>query len=259
MSALGADPEATPDGGADPEAAPDAEIDPGAAPDGQADPEAAPEADAQPEAASYGSPPDDHAPARRPVSKLAIVTLITGILALVPLAIGFGIAALAGIRRTGRRGHGMAVAGLFLAGAWVVAGGTAGIADYFTHGFHEKVHVQYNQDAIFTLKPGECLDGQPNSKDFTLVSCTTPHDAEVFATFPLPAGAWPGTTVLQEYASAGCGSRLSGYINPQLAGASLTQVYVYPDQPSWSAGVRTVVCEVRANSGQMTGSVRNTG
>jgi Septum formation len=257
MSALGADPEATPDGGADPEAAPDGEIDPEAAPDGEADPEAASGEGAPPEATPYGRPPED-APAR-PVSKLAIVTLITGILALVPLAIGFGIAALAGIRKTGRRGHGMAVAGLFLAGAWVVAGGTAGIADYFTHGFHQKVHVQYNQNAIFTLRPGECLNGQPNSQNFTLVSCTTPHDAEVFATFPLPATAWPGTATLQQDASAGCGSRLSGYINPQLASASLTQVYVYPDQPSWSAGVRTVVCEVRANSGQMTGSVRSPG
>lgn len=258
MSALGADPEATPEGGANRKAAPDGRMDPEAAPEAGADPQVTPEGAAQPGATPYGQPPDDHVPAR-PVSKLAIATLVTGILALVPIALALGIAALSGIRKTGRRGRGMAVAGLFLAGAWVVAGGTAGIAYYFTHGFHAKVHVQYNQDAIFTLRPGECLDGQPNSKSFTLVSCSAPHDAEVFATFPLPDSAWPGTTVLQQDASAGCAGQLNGYINPELASASLTQVYVYPDQPSWAAGVRTVVCEVRANSGQMTGSVRNPG
>jgi Septum formation len=258
MSALGADPEATPDGEADPEAAPEGGAQPEAMPESAAEPEAMPEGHDEPQATPHGQPPRDDASAR-PVSKLAIVTLITGILALVPIALVCGIAALAGIRKAGRRGRGMAVAGLFLAGAWVVAGGTAGIAYYFTHGFQPKVHVQYNRDAIFTLRPGECLNGRPNSQDFTLVSCATPHDAEVFATFPLPASAWPGTTVLQQDAGTGCGSRLSGYLNPALASASLTQVYVYPDQQSWSAGVRTVVCEVRANSGQMTGSVRKPG
>ena len=213
---------------------------------------------AEPEAAPDRSPAGDAGP-RPPVSKLAIAALVTGILALVPLALGLGVAALSVIRRTGRRGHGMAVAGVFLAVAWVVAGGTAGIAAVITHGFREKVQVRYGADAIFTLRQGECLNGPPNGRYFTPVSCATPHDAEVFATFALPATRWPGTAALQEDASAGCASRLSGYMNPQLPNAGLSQVFVYPDQRAWAAGVRTVVCEVRASSGQLTGSVRSTG
>ncbi|MBV9383653.1 MAG: septum formation family protein [Streptosporangiaceae bacterium] len=246
MSALGADPEATPDGGADPEAMPE----------GGAGPEGVPGGETGTEATPVGGAPAG--PARdRPVSKLAVATLVTGILALVPVALACGIAALSVIRRTGRRGRGMAVGGLFAAAAWVVAGGTAGIAAVVTHGFKPKVTVQYSQNAIFKLRAGECLNGQPNGQSYTIVPCATAHDAEVFATFAVPGSTWPGTAVLQQEASTGCGSRVSGYMNPQLLGAGLTQVFIYPDLNSWSAGVRTMICEVRSSNGRMTGSVHN--
>ena len=58
--------------------------------------------------------------------------------------------------------------------------------------------------------------------------------------------------------SSGCASRLTGYLNPQLA-TNLAQSYVYPGQQAWDTGERTVVCEVRATSGQLTGSVRQAG
>ena len=45
-------------------------------------------------------------------------------------------------------------------------------------------------------------------------------------------------------------------MNPQLATADLAQEFVYPNQAAWQAGERTVVCEVRSPSGQLTGSVR---
>ena len=64
---------------------------------------------------------------------------------------------------------------------------------------------------------------------------------------------------MQADAGDGCASRLDSYIDPQLAAAGLTQDYVYPNQAAWQAGERTVVCEVRAQSGQLTGSVRATG
>ena len=51
-------------------------------------------------------------------------------------------------------------------------------------------------------------------------------------------------------------ARLIGYINPQLA-ISLAQSYVFPDKVAWTAGTRTVICEVHAVSGQLTGSVRS--
>jgi hypothetical protein len=44
-------------------------------------------------------------------------------------------------------------------------------------------------------------------------------------------------------------------VNPQLA-ISLSSTYVYPDTIAWQAGTRTVICEVRATSEELTGSVR---
>jgi len=209
-----------------------------------------------------GTEPDaEHSPEhsagsgrREPVSKLAVVALITGLLALVPIAVACAIAALIGIRRSGRRGHGMAIAALFASATWLIMGSAVGTVAALTHGFKKPVTLKYHESAVFKLRVGDCVSTR-NGQLVTVLPCTAPHEAEVFATFTLPASAWPGTAALRRDASSGCASRLTGYINPQLA-ISLAQSYVYPNKVAWTAGTRTVVCEVRAASGQLTGSVR---
>jgi hypothetical protein len=177
------------------------------------------------------------------------------VLALVPISVACAIAALVGIGRTGRRGHGMAMAALFVSAAWVVMGTAVGTVAVLTHGFKKPVTVKYHESAVFKLREGDCVNMR-SGELVTVLPCTIPHQAEVFATFTLPASAWPGTAALRGDASSGCASRLTGYINPQLA-ISLTQSYVFPNKVAWTAGTRTVICEVRAASGQLTGSVRN--
>jgi hypothetical protein len=198
---------------------------------------------------------DEDAPYARPkVSKLAVIALITGVIPLVPIALITGIAALFGIRRSGRRGQGMAVTALFFAVGWVVLAAGVGVIAHYTHDFKKPVKVVYSEASVFKLQEGECLN-TANGQQVTIVDCTTPHDAEVFGTFVLPAGKWPGTPAIEQDASTGCSTRLTGYINPQLA-ISLTQTYVYPTQGDWAAGTRTVICEVRPISGQLSESVR---
>ena len=152
----------------------------------------------------------------------------------------------------------LAVVGIIF-GIIVLVGVAVGVLAVVTHGFRPKTVVTYRPAAVFGLRPGECVNSRANGLSFTVLSCATPHDAEVFATFILPAGAWPGTTAVQQDASSGCEIRLSSYLNPQLATADLTQEYVYPNRAAWQAGERTVVCEVSAVSGQLTGSVRAKG
>ena len=180
--------------------------------------------------------------------------MITGILALVPIAVASAIGALIGIRRTGRRGHGMAMAGLVASAAWVIAVVAVGTVGVITHGFKKPVTVKYHESAVFKLQEGDCVN-MLNGQVVTVLPCTTPHQAEVFATFTLPVSAWPGTAAVRQRASSGCESRLTGYINPQLA-ISLAQSYVFPNKVAWTAGTRTVICEVRAASGQLSSSVR---
>jgi hypothetical protein len=200
---------------------------------------------------AYG---DDDRSADEPVSRLAIAALITSVIALVPVAVACAVAALIGIRRTGRRGRGMATGALFLSAAWVIVAGAVGAVGVITHGFHKPVTITYREAAVFKLQTGDCVNST-NGQVVAILPCYTPHEAEVFATFSLPATAWPGTATVAREASSGCGDRLSGYLNPQLA-ISLTQSYVYPDEVAWMAGTHTVICEVRATSGQLTSSVR---
>ena len=142
----------------------------------------------------------------------------------------------------------------FVVLAAVIVGGAIAIVGSVTHGFQKPVKVTYTQSALFSLKTGECFN--PQGQSYSLISCDSPHQAEVFATFALSGTTYPGATAIATQASDGCTTRLTGYVNPQLA-LSLTSTYVYPDSVAWQAGTRTVICEVRAASGTLTGSVRS--
>jgi hypothetical protein len=137
----------------------------------------------------------------------------------------------------------------------LVAAG-AGVAALLTHGFHSKTTVKYRQAAIFSVRAGTSMQLPASGTVVHVVACADPHDAEIFGTFRLTGGTWPGDSTARQQAASGCESRLSGYINPQLDTSNLTQSYVYPGQQAWTSGQRTVVCEVRSASGQLTGSVR---
>ena len=154
----------------------------------------------------------------------------------------------------------LAVAGIIL-GVIALVAVAAGVLVVITHGFRPKtvVTVTYRPPAVFGLRPGQCVDTGSSALKVTVLSCARPHDAEVYAVYSLPATAWPGASTVEADASDGCASRLGGYIDPQLAAASLTQEFVYPDKGAWRAGERTVVCEVSSDNGQLTGSLRANG
>ena len=142
----------------------------------------------------------------------------------------------------------------FVVLAAVIVGGAIAIVGSITHGFQKPVKVTYKKSALFSLKTGECFNSQGQS--YSLISCDSPHQAEVFATFMLSGTKYPGATAIATQASDGCTTRLTGYVNPQLA-LSLMSTYVYPDSVAWQAGTRTVICEVRSANGTLTGSVRS--
>jgi hypothetical protein len=142
----------------------------------------------------------------------------------------------------------------FVVLAAAIVGGAFAIVGSITHGFKKPVKITYKKSALFSLKTGECFD--PQGQSYSLISCDSPHQAEVFATFTLSGTKYPGATAIATQASDGCTTRLTGYVNPQLA-LSLTSTYVYPDSVAWQAGTRTVICEVRASNGTLTGSVRS--
>ena len=171
----------------------------------------------------------------------------------------FGESVAAEVHTGSRRGVSrLVVAGVILVLVAVVA--AAGVLVVSTHGFRHKTVVTYRPaPGVFSLRAGDCLNSSQNGLSVTILSCTTPHEAEVFATFSLSGSSWPGDAAAQQQASSGCANRIAGYLNPQLLNAGLTQQYVYPNQDAWQAGVRTVVCEVSSPSGPLSGSVRSSG
>jgi hypothetical protein len=154
----------------------------------------------------------------------------------------------------------LAVVGIIL-GVIALVGVAAGVLVVVTHGFRPKtvVTVTYRPAAVFGLRPGQCVNTGSDALKPAVVSCALPHDAEVFAVFSLPAAPWPGTSTVRMDAGDGCASRFGSYIDPRLATAALAQEFAYPNRDAWQAGQRTVVCEVSAVDGRLTGSVRGTG
>ena len=154
----------------------------------------------------------------------------------------------------------LAVVGIIL-GVIALVGVAAGVLVVVTHGFRPRtvVTVTYRPAAVFGLRPGQCVNTGSDALKPTVLSCARPHDAEVFAVFTLPAAPWPGTSAVRMDAGNGCASRLGSYIDPQLATAGLAQEFAYPNRDAWQANQRTVVCEVSATEGRLTGSVRANG
>jgi len=161
-----------------------------------------------------------------------------------------------------RAGRGRGVSWLVTVGVVILIlalAAAAGALYVTTHGFRSKTVLTYRPAAVFGLRAGDCINSSQNGLSVTVLSCATPHEAEVFATFSLTGSAWPGSAAVQQQASAGCADRIAGYLNPQLLNAGLAEQYVFPDQKAWQAGVRMVVCEVSSSTGPLTGSVRNGG
>lgn len=139
----------------------------------------------------------------------------------------------------------------------LVAGGVAA-AVYVTHRPQPAPVVSHPlRGTIFQLHEGQCLDSPANATAVAhALPCTQPHDAEIYGTFAVAGQRWPGTASLSAQAQRGCQSRLSDYLNPQLATSGLAEFYVYPNQGAWTAGGRSVICEIRGTHGKLTGTVR---
>jgi hypothetical protein len=123
-------------------------------------------------------------------------------------------------------------------------------------------HVAANplRATVFRLQPGQCFNSLPNGIGGAhVVPCAQPHDAEIYGDFSVAGRRWPGAATLSQQARQGCQSRLTAYLNPQLATTGLAESYAYPNEGAWAAGEHSVICEIRSTQGKLTGSVRASG
>ncbi|QFG25691.1 DUF4190 domain-containing protein [Actinomadura sp. WMMB 499] len=155
-----------------------------------------------PDGAAPGAPePPSPEPPRR-MDRTAVIALVTGLLGLVPVALGFAVASLVRLRRGTQRGRALAVAALAASLTWTVAGTLVAVLSASGSSLerNESGTITVAGEAPFAeLQEGDCFTGYdpmtPVEELGTVlaVPCTTPHTGEIIARIPLPDDAIPDT------------------------------------------------------------------
>jgi len=206
------------------------------------------------------------------MSGLAIASFVLGLLGgfllTAALSVILGIAALAEIRRTGKRGKGLGIAGITLACVWVVAiiglfvigattGGNSPGAGTSSSG--SPGHASHPASvSVFSLPVGTCFDNPAGNtlgiNSVTAIACTKAHNAQVFAAFDTSGSSFPGTAALERRANSGCSSRITGNVDQSEITKTMSLHFIFPQQLAWDSGQRRISCLI-VDSQNMTSSV----
>jgi Domain of unknown function (DUF4190)/Septum formation len=200
------------------------------------------------------------------VSGLAIASFVLGLLGAflltAALSVILGIAALAEIRRTGKRGKALGIAGIALSGVWTVAvialivvgattgGGSPG-AGAGRPGHPAAV-------GVFSLPVGTCFDNPAGTtlgiNTVTAIACTKAHNAQVFAEFETTGSSFPGSAALERRANSGCNARITGNVDQSKITSTMTLHFIFPQQLAWDSGQRRISCLI-VDSRSLTSSI----
>jgi len=176
------------------------------------------------------------------------------------VAIGLGVSVL----RRGRdgRNHGQvrAMVGIGFATLWILAGvavasmGLVGQPDRDPAGaVIQPIEVQ---DAAVNV--GDCLPtaiaGDTVSNTVAVTPCFEPHAAEVYATFQLAAGPFPGESQVTRLAEGGCAKRFQPFVGIGYGKSALDVMFLQPIQASWGQD-RVVTC-LLADKTPTTGTLK---
>ena len=88
------------------------------------------------------------------------------------------------------------------------------------------------------------------------VPCSSPHHAEVYATFKLAGSTYPGDEVVDTQSDSGCESYLSVYSASASDDEALTIYYYKPNRDTWRTGDRQVICIASDDDHLRTGSIK---
>lgn len=206
----------------------------------------------------YGPP---GGPRRAPgTDGFAIAALVFSILGGIVLAVIFALVALKRIRRSGDRGKGLAVSALVISGVWVLVIAVIAVLVLVVGASSDRDPTGEitapGSVAVDELRVGDCLAGLPQEgrvHDADTVPCSTPHRAQVYATFTLPKGDYPGDEQVAAQAEEGCGDRATDLDSDD--DEKLGLFLLYPRRVNWSLGDRAVICVAESKDGTMTGSL----
>lgn len=98
---------------------------------------------------------------------------------------------------------------------------------------------------VFELAVGDCFDTAAAGgevSDVPIVDCSEPHDNEVFHTFEVEDGDYPGNEALVARAEEECIPAFADYVGTDYASSRLDIFPITPTEGSWSDGDREVIC-----------------
>lgn len=214
---------------------------------------------------SQVAPPEVRpAPGRPGTNPWAVTSLVTGLLALVPVSVGTGVAALLQVRRTGQAGLGLAVGGLVASGVWTLVGLLA-LAVWMI----APMGLPFGSDpvalgpagAVDGLTEGECFDVPADpSNAVSVVPCDGLHDGEVFHVWEISASEAPTVEDAAWAADGRCYREFERYVGRSYEDSAFDFGFFTPDPDEWAAGARTGTCVVLPwEDESLTGSVRGSG
>jgi hypothetical protein len=183
---------------------------------------------------------------------LAIASLVTGVLAIVPVAVGLALAAVRQVRRRDEEGVGLAAGGILASGLWTLL--VALVAVIVIKGDFSFYDREGDLGDVASQEVGACLDKHPSQ----ITDCSTPHDLEVFATGLLTEQLWPGTGAVNSDADELCNDAFEDYVGVATEESDYGYSFFAPSKREWAAGKRTVVCVITPADEQLVGSVKGT-
>ncbi|WIX82961.1 septum formation family protein [Amycolatopsis carbonis] len=219
------------------------------------------------------APPPPPPPASGKTNGYAITSLVLAIVPLLKVVFGFApaipgislllsvifaVVALRQIRRTGDGGRGLAIAGLGLCGAWLLALIiTAGNSSSPSSEDAVIDEVSGGGNSVFSAEVGECFTGYDKlTSDVAKVSCDVPHADEIYAVVPLPdSEIYPGDAALSTTSRQYCTTAQSGFFVDTTMPADLVMGTYYPQAQSWLNQNHSVICTLESKSGVLKAPV----
>jgi hypothetical protein len=194
----------------------------------------------------------------------AIASFVLGLIGGVLLSVIFGFIALSKLRRRPQRGKGLAIAGLCLSGVWVVGTAAVFIINVHTAAQRSAATGQITRNGhldVFSLRAGDCFQNpsgnQPTAglTQVTAVPCSSAHNAQVIAQLPIPGSAYPGPTAIRAQAQPRCRASIAALVNRSKLTATMSLLWIYPEEHSWTDGHRNITCVIVDSSQDLTSSV----
>lgn len=119
----------------------------------------------------------------------------------------------------------------------------------------------FSASGLVVLKLGQCLDKEKledgDKETDPVVSCSEPHDLEVFSHFALKDGPYPSVESIVSDAAARCAKSFTRFVGVDFGISALDFIYYYPTESSWAAGDRMVDCAVFDPDGKTIGTLKN--